>query len=884
MQVYGSFINQKGDEITVNIVTSGGGITREIGAEGSGLYFTDDPVVIESEVNDTFDCLLPQSAKIRLLAREFIPDFFCASARDAAVSIYRGEDCLFAGYIEPQTYSQPYNDVEDEIEISCIDALSSLRYSKYRNIGASGVLYNNIKANATQRSFYSIISEILNNAAGSFASSFYYDGSKALNSDNDKKYSIFNDINISELLFLGDEEDDVWHQNEVLEEILKYLNLHIAQVGTAFYIFSWETIKSNGTIYWSDLMGGGAMTTVRQSDTISMANVAGCDATISIGEVFNQLMLTCKIEEVEEVVESPLDTGSIVSPYINKQKYVTEIFAEGGQVEDAYLAFKALCQDQPTSYEAGATVDWYLQVMNNIKWVFPKNGSSINLIDEFCASGRNQHALPNWLGQNPGAAIIAFGSVQKNTANNDNSPTSKINMTNYLVVAVNGNGVDNDENNTYPSAATLLANAPYAKFVGTAAAGTLTPADDTVTNYIVLSGKIALNPLMEQTDNYKVLHDTEDWRGTGYLPVWWNNAVPSRHNGNGRYYTRKYWEAETPADTPVWNGGDTQGLIPFTGQGPEQYEFNYSAIGESSDTISKVAVLACMLIVGDKCVVETGTSGQVSDFVWQDYKTREECADDDEYYQQSFTIGFDPKIGDKLIGTEYSLQNNINYTLGIDAEGIAIPIRRTDKVSGQVQFMILGPVNTTWDVITRRHPTFFRHTQWSSETVPLLAHISNIMVKEFEINVYSDNGGVNNTGDNDIVYMSDTRENFVNKKDDLEFKITSALTLEECTELGVTNTINESTPVNPSTKEGILSIYDYTKSAQVKPEKSYVDSYYNEYHAPRILLRQGVFDTEKVGIFTHYTHPALSKTFFVQGISRNLMEGSAYLMLKEIDA
>ena len=127
--------------------------------------------------------------------------------------------------------------------------------------------------------------------------------------------------------------------------------------------------------------------------------------------------------------------------------------------------------------------------------------------------------------------------------------------------------------------------------------------------------------------------------------------------------------------------------------------------------MSKVAVLACMLIVGDKCVVEKGTQGQVTDFEWRKYKTLEQCADEDEYYQQCFTIGFDPKIGDKIVGSKFDLQNNVSYRLGIDAEGIAIPVRKADGVSGQVRFMILGPVNTLWDVVTRRHRTWFRHTK-----------------------------------------------------------------------------------------------------------------------------------------------------------------------------
>ena len=518
-----------------------------------------------------------------------------------------------------------------------------------------------------------------------------------------------------------------------------------------------------------------------------------------------------------------------------------------------------------------------------------KGNTEIDIVDYFGGEGTKQHALPDWLGQAPGAAIMALGSVKINTANDDNSPTSKVNMTNYLVVSVNGNGVDNDENNTYPSVADIQKNIPYAVYTGNKAGGVFSPSDEETTNYIVLSGKVILNPIMRQTNTYTNLYNKE-WHGG--LPIGlkeneiyvWHQTVPSRNNGDGRYYTRQYWQAETPDKEVSWHEGADSGFYPYTGEGPEEYEFKYSAVGDSTDTISKVAVLACMLVIGDKCVVETGTEGQTTDFVWQKYKERSECQSDDEYYQQCFTIGFDPKIGDKLVGTEFSIQNNIDYKMGIDAEGIAIPITKGDKISGQVRFMILGPVNATWDVITRRHPTFFRHTKWSSSSVPLLAHVSSILIKSFEVKIYSDNGLISNgDDDNDIIYMSDTKETFVNKKDDLEFKINSALTATECAQLGVSNTVKLSTPLNISTGDGVLEVYDRNGNVKAKPEQIYVDSYYTEYHKPRIVMEQKLRDIDNVvSLFNHYRHEALNKEFFVQGIGRNLIEGRADLTLKEI--
>lgn len=896
MYIHGSFLSQQSDTITVHIVTGNDRAqTIEIGTEKADVYFSEDPAEIENEVNDTFDVLLRNSAKIRLLCGNLITNLFSTSCRDAVVNIYKNDTCIFAGFIEPQTLSQPYNDRWDELELNCIDALSALQYSKYKNVGALGVIYAFVKAEAAQRSFYDIATEILQGVTGGLDIlgnqniKFWYDGSKAVDAQTANRYQVFRQLSISDLLFLGDDESDVWQQDEVLEELFKYLNLHIVQDGFNFYIFSWESVKAApDKIIWHDIVANGTKTTPQQAVTISLANVADCDTTISIGDVYNQLLLTAKVEDIESVIENPLDDDLLASPYINKQKYLTE-YSSDGEGKTAYNAFYAMTHNQKTTYGAGAITDWYVRVMRNKRWTFPMKGNTdIDIVDYFGSEGTNQHALPDWLGQAPGAAIMALGSVKMNTANDDNSPISKVNMTNYLVVSVNGNGVDNDENKTYPSVADIQKNIPYAVYTGNKSGGVFSPPDEETTNYIVLSGKVILNPIMRRTNTYTNLHNKE-WtmwpqnieKGMIYV---WHQTVPSRNNGDGRYYTRQYLQAETPDKEESWHEGADSGFYPYTGEGPEEYEFKYSAVGDSTDTISKVAVLACMLVIGDKCVVETGTEGQTTDFVWQKYKERSECQSDDEYYQQCFTIGFDPKIGDKLVGTEFSIQNNIDYKMGIDVEGIAIPITKGNKISGQVRFMILGPVNVTWDVITRRHPTFFRHTKWSSSSVPLLAHVSSILIKSFEVKVYSDNGLISNgNDDNDIIYMSDTKETFVNKKDDLEFKINSALTATECAQLGVSNTVKLSTPLNISTGDGVLKVYDRNGNVKAKPEQIYVNSYYTEYHKPRIVMEQKLRDIDNVvSLFNHYRHEALNKEFFVQGIGRNLIEGRADLTLKEI--
>lgn len=893
MYIHGEFVNQRGSVVAVHIVTRGDtSAVMEIGDDASGVYFTDDPCEITSEVNDTFDVLLRKSATISLLCRNYVPDFFCTSCRDAVVNIMENGECVFAGYIEPQTYSQGYNEVYDELTLNCVDALSALQYSFYKGINTGGVTYAGVKASASTRTFAAIIGEVLDNITDGLSIAggtvrYMHDGSKKESAS--ATGSIFGALNISELLFLGDSEDDVWTQDTVLEELLRYLNLHIVQEGLTFYVFDWATVRG-GTATWSEVGGSGTESTALTEFEISTDIVTDCDTEISIGDVYNQLALTCDIANVEDVIDSPLDSDTLFSPYDSKQLYLTEYSVDGKK--KTLGAFWKMCHGTTTDHGDGRITRWYMQVKRNSYWTFPKNGDTgTDLVDYFYNGGGLQQLLPNWLGSNPGAAILSLGSVTIETAKNDNSLTSKVNMSDYFVLSVNGNGVDAADSTTYPTPDTIMANIPYAVYTGING-GNFSPSDDKTTNYIVFSGSFILNPLMPMSATYhdvnaSVIYDA----GLGLLgysdgstkPV---KRVSSRDNSaDGRYYTRQYFKAAKPTDEAEWDSAVDDGFIPFTGKGPEEYEYKYSSVGDSSDTISKVAVLACMLVIGNKVLVEKlpedggSGNGQISDFEWRTYKTRPQCSDDDEYYSQCFTLGFDPKIGDKIIGTEYDIQNNISYTLNIDAEGTAIPIRQSDGVSGDVSFQILGPVYEIWDNVTRRHKTWFRRAKWTSTSVPLLAHTSNIMVKDFECKVYSD-GGSTDSGDNDVIYVSDTNEAFYNKKDDLEFKVNSALTSDECKTLGVSNTVNLSTPLLGS-GEGVLKIYDNTQGVAAKAEQLYVDAYYSEYHEPRVEMTQSVRG-DCASFMAHYHHPAMDKTFYVVGVSRNMIEGNAELKLKEL--
>lgn len=329
MYLYGEFINKKGSVIRVEI-TSGSSLSNnlEIDDGDSGIYFTaENPVEINCEIKDTFDTLVTHSATIRLESEIELTELYCSNCMETRVRIYRDGECLFAGFIEPQAYSQPFNGFTDEVEINCIDALSALQYLRFAGIGNSES-YEQEKARAKEESFRSLIESILSSVAPGYA--LYYDMSRSMLKDADPSY-IFDRISIPGRLFLGDDEDTVWTMQEVLKELLQFLNLHIEQEGDNFYIYSWETAKRGNRTGWRLLTeipgtppwGLGEMRPI----TTDIASDLG--TTIGVGETYNVIALTCQTKEAEYLVESPLWEGSVFSPYSKRQKYVTCISVPG---------------------------------------------------------------------------------------------------------------------------------------------------------------------------------------------------------------------------------------------------------------------------------------------------------------------------------------------------------------------------------------------------------------------------------------------------------------------------------------------------------------------------------------------------------------------------
>ena len=158
------------------------------------------------------------------------------------VNVWEGDKCIFAGFVEPNIYNQPWDKEWVSLSLSCTDAVATLQYYNYQNL-INEEQYNDYKMHSGSIKLITILSDMLRaiptlDLRNGLSNIIYYDGSVRL-SKTASATSIWDEVQLYELLFVGDEVDDVWTLEDAFTEILKYFNLHMRQEGLHIYIYHW---------------------------------------------------------------------------------------------------------------------------------------------------------------------------------------------------------------------------------------------------------------------------------------------------------------------------------------------------------------------------------------------------------------------------------------------------------------------------------------------------------------------------------------------------------------------------------------------------------------------------------------------------------------------
>lgn len=193
---------------TIRITTEKGGATQKTLTLG-GIPFT-------TEMDNSDDTLYKpakyQSASCNIITPDYNFDIYSGKAQGTKIELSDSKGIAWTGYIEPNLYNMGFEEYREEIELSCIDALSTLQYIKY----------------TTDKKRVVTLLDIINKLVKSCNAytGFVISANTQLNKD--AVDTLLDKLYISEQNFYDDKKEDetdsdvAWTCQDVLEEICRF--------------------------------------------------------------------------------------------------------------------------------------------------------------------------------------------------------------------------------------------------------------------------------------------------------------------------------------------------------------------------------------------------------------------------------------------------------------------------------------------------------------------------------------------------------------------------------------------------------------------------------------------------------------------------------------
>ena len=197
---------------------------------------------------------------------------------------------LWAGYVTPSTYNQDFNYYTDDLEVECIDGISSLKYYKYSD------LINDEKKKI--KSFNSIINALLHKC--DCYTTYYFPTAMQFNSAGTT--TTLDRIYISECNFFGEkgkddtDKDVAWDCLQVLEQICRYLNVTCTAYEGSVYFVDYDAVRNGKNEYYCYQITDSISTqptptlmTLSNSRAIASKDIAQASTQVTFNDVYNKV-------------------------------------------------------------------------------------------------------------------------------------------------------------------------------------------------------------------------------------------------------------------------------------------------------------------------------------------------------------------------------------------------------------------------------------------------------------------------------------------------------------------------------------------------------------------------------------------------------------------
>lgn len=224
-----------------------------------------------------------QGATLNIVSGDYLFDLYQPTAHGASVTLTRGGDVVWTGYVSPSLYDQGYELPLEVVSVDCIDGLSTLQYYKYTPIDTD----------ADVHSFADIMLHCVRRA-GCYSRLLL---PMATRLGTDHTADLWRNGYISERNFIADTNDnkDGKTFKEVLEQICQYFGVTVYAEGDSVIV---RDIDSTGNVLEVDVASGASTV---HPDTITVHTIVGDDyahngATLSLDKVYSKATVTDDFE------------------------------------------------------------------------------------------------------------------------------------------------------------------------------------------------------------------------------------------------------------------------------------------------------------------------------------------------------------------------------------------------------------------------------------------------------------------------------------------------------------------------------------------------------------------------------------------------------------
>lgn len=293
----GSFADINNKVYKVTISTNSGNQTKSVTLGGS-------PFVTEMDSDEKviYTPVKYQTATVSIISPDYNFDIYSPKAQGSKVVLTDESGAVvWTGFVTPNLYDMGFVEEREEIEIECIDGLSTLQYFKYKTEKKSVI------------TFLQIIRKLL--AQCNSYTYFYFPDNIQLSKDYTT--SILGQLYISEENFFDKKEDEetddevAWTMQEVLEEICQFLGVTAVADGDSVYFLDYDAIRQGRNSYYKYEIDGINVpeeVTVSFSKTIKAEDYSESGATLSLDNVYNKVSVKADLYTFEKVIPDIYET------------------------------------------------------------------------------------------------------------------------------------------------------------------------------------------------------------------------------------------------------------------------------------------------------------------------------------------------------------------------------------------------------------------------------------------------------------------------------------------------------------------------------------------------------------------------------------------------